>query len=147
MSETKARRCRECGIGKVRPLAKAGRAVRYKTFPQIEIPADIEIPTCDHCGTEWTNDSIGEQIDQALERIYRQALHDRAVRAIRLLTRHFTQHRLEDLLGLSPGYLSKVHAGDRDPSAELVAHLALLARDPERRVQELEEYWHQSTSE
>jgi tRNA A-37 threonylcarbamoyl transferase component Bud32 len=47
------RRCRECGKGYVKPLARAGRFARYKTFPRLEIPAHVEIPTCDRCSAEW----------------------------------------------------------------------------------------------
>ena len=49
--------------------------------------------------------------------------------------------RLESLLGLSKGYLSKLRAGDRDPSPELVSDLALIAHDPDGRIQELERFW------
>lgn len=49
--------------------------------------------------------------------------------------------KIERLLGLSPGYLSKILHEERIPSAELVSELALLARDPKNRLAELEEFW------
>jgi transcriptional regulator with XRE-family HTH domain len=57
------------------------------------------------------------------------------------ITTHIPQRRLEELLGLSRGYISKLRAGDRNPSPELVSDLALIARDPEGRLQELESLW------
>jgi hypothetical protein len=50
MSEFKPRRCRECGTGTIRPLAK--------------VPSTVAIPTCDHCGNEWINAETAEALDQ-----------------------------------------------------------------------------------
>jgi hypothetical protein len=44
--------CPDCGEGIVQPLAKAGRTRRGGQ----QIPADIKIPTCNHCGAEWMDD-------------------------------------------------------------------------------------------
>jgi transcriptional regulator with XRE-family HTH domain len=52
-----------------------------------------------------------------------------------------SQRKLELLLGLSQGYLSRLRAGKGAPSPELVSHLALIAHDPKVRLLELERYW------
>jgi hypothetical protein len=44
-------------------------------------------------------------------------------------------------LGLSQGYLSRIRAGQRQPSEELVSHLTLLARQPDKYVRRLERFW------
>ena len=55
---------------------------------------------------------------------------------------HISQRRLEKLLGLSQGYLSRLRRSDRAmPSRLLVSALAQLAVDPVRRIQELIEFW------
>jgi len=51
----------------------------------------------------------------------------------------------EDLLDLSRGYLSKVKHGKEKPSALLAALLALLARNPERRIGEVRNLWSTKT--
>jgi hypothetical protein len=51
------------------------------------------------------------------------------------------QKRVEQLLGLSQGYLSHVKASRHAPSPMLVAELVLLAKAPERRLKELEAFW------
>jgi hypothetical protein len=135
------RRCHACGEGRIRPLAKRGRRVRYKAIPSMEIPAEIAIPTCDKCGAEWLDHATAHAIDEALERRYRDILYEQARRALVVLVTHTTQGKLETILGLSHGYLSKIRSGNRVPSPELVSHLALLARDPKRRLHELEELW------
>ena len=62
------RRCHECGTGQVVPLAKAGRKERYKAL-MLEIPAHVEIPTCNNCGSEWMDPATARAIDQALKSV------------------------------------------------------------------------------
>lgn len=140
MKKRKEFRCVECGEGRVRPLAKAGRQTRHKTMT-LELPADLEVPTCDRCGAEWYDDTTAREVDEALEGIYRHELRERVRAAIDTLTEHVSQRKMERMLGLSHGYLSKLRNGAVDPSPELVGNLALLARDPKKRIRELIEYW------
>ena len=141
MSTKTERRCRHCSIGKVRPVAKGGRQGSYKNLAGLAIPAEIEIPTCDNCGAEWLDLTTSKRIDHALEKVYRGELRVRVRTAIETVIKAASQSRLESLLGMSQGYLSKLRSGARDPSPELVSQLALLASDPVKRVRELEEYW------
>ncbi len=137
----KNRRCHECGIGKVVPQARKGRFARYKTMPKLEIPADLPIPTCDNCGAEWLDEKTTQALDTALDNAFRTALRERAVKAIKKITSHISQRKLESLLGLSHGYISKLRTGGKNPSAELVSQLALISRDPDQRILELEKFW------
>lgn len=138
---TKVRRCHECGIGTVRQVAKKGRVARFKNMPSLEIPATIKIPTCDKCGAEWLDAKTSARIDSALEEVYRAELQKRVGQAMDAITAHVSQRKLEALLGLSQGYLSKLKSGEREPSAELVGNLALIAKDPTKRLRELERFW------
>ena len=87
MSTVKERRCHECGKGTVRPLAKPGRRERYKTMT-LEIPAGIEIPTCDNCGTEWMDEDTAERITRALAILYRERVHELVEAAILVLSEY-----------------------------------------------------------
>ena len=140
MKKRKEFRCAECGNGRVRPLAKAGRQTHHKTM-MLEIPAELEIPTCDTCSAEWFDDTAARKVDEVLDGIYRHELRERVRAAIDTLTEHVSQRKMERMLGLSHGYLSKLRNGTCDPSPELVGNLALLARDPQKRIRELGEYW------
>jgi hypothetical protein len=62
----KSFRCAECGVGTVRPLATAGRTMRHHSM-SVPVPADLRMPTCDHCGAEWVDEEVAVAIDQALE--------------------------------------------------------------------------------
>ncbi len=66
------RRCYECGDGTIKPMVKAGRTMRYKTVQEMEIPTDLEIPTCDKCGSEWIDDDTAKRLDAACEAKYQE---------------------------------------------------------------------------
>jgi hypothetical protein len=68
--ERKERRCRECGKGTIRLVAKPGRRTTYK-FLELDAPEHVAIPTCDHCGTEWHNDETAATFDEAMEQACR----------------------------------------------------------------------------
>jgi len=48
---------------------------------------------------------------------------------------------VERVLGVSPGYLSKLKLGRRSPSAEIVSALALVSASPKRRLAELDNFY------
>lgn len=141
MSQKISRKCHECGVGRLALVAKAGRTTPYRNIEALPIPADFEIPTCDHCGAEWYGEDIAEALDTVLERQYRLMLRSRIVAAIDVLMKHIASSRLENLLGLSRGYLSRLRNGDKDPSPELFSNLSLLAKNPSERLKELEDLW------
>ena len=68
-------------------------------------------------------------------------LRTRARIAVDILSHHISQRKLESLLRLSQGYLSRLRACVSNPSAELVANLAMLCQDPPTRLLELERFW------
>ena len=145
MSKLNAMRCPQCGTGTIRPVARRGRKMRHKTM-MLEVPAKIAIPTCDHCGEEWFDETTTEKVDAALEDLYRQQLCARARKAIDDMTEaHVSQRAVERALGISVGYLSKLRSGEKIPSPELVLNLAFIAKDPAKRVHEAEEFWSKET--
>jgi hypothetical protein len=137
----KSFRCAACGEGTVYPVAKAGRQARYRTLT-LPVPATLEIPTCDHCGTEWIGDTVAEALDTALDAEYRRRMRDLVTAAMdRLAESDIPKASVERLLGLAQGYLSHLTTtGDKTPSEALALDLALLAQDP-RRVRFVEELW------
>jgi NMD protein affecting ribosome stability and mRNA decay len=134
-------RCAQCGKGTVHPVASAGRREWYKTM-EVEVPADFSIPTCDHCGEEWLSVRQSQALDGVLETAYTAELVQLASQQLaKLAAAAIEQKRVEQLLGLSQGYLSHVKAGRHAPSPMLVTELVLLAKAPERRLKELEAFW------
>jgi hypothetical protein len=119
---------------------RAGRRTRYKTM-ELEIPKEVEIPTCDNCGAEWMDRQVARAIDEALEGVYREALRALWAEVIQKITAHTSMRRVEQVLGLSEGYLSKVTNGRSEPSAELIGNLGLIAKDVEPRLREISGLW------
>jgi hypothetical protein len=136
----KSFKCAQCGVGQVKPVAKVGRRAAFKHIPDLEVPATLELPTCEVCGTQWLDEESAELLDSALAEVYRRELSKKANAALRRLrAAKLRQWDLEPMLGLSPGYLSKVKTG-KDVSPMLAAVLVLLAEDPSR-VSELKNAW------
>jgi len=141
MSSDSALLCKQCGTRTVRPRTRPGRTTRYRNMAALAIPEDFPIPTCSRCRTEILDAETRARLAPFLLDEYRSALRRRVRRAIDTLSQHTSQRRLEMLLGLSQGYLSRLRSGAGNPSPELVSNLALLAKDPKARLPELERYW------
>ena len=139
--KTWPRKCPRCRGNTVRPRTRPGRTVQYRNMKALTVPADLPLPTCGRCHTEYIDAETAADIDGRLRQAYRLELYQRARQAIDVVTTHISQRQLELLLGLSQGYLSRLRAGAGIPSPELVSHLGLIAHDPTNRLVELERYW------
>ncbi len=117
----------------------------FRNFAALELPESLAIPTCTNCGEEWLDADTTEALERALSDAASKALTSLSIEAIAVLAEHSAQRDLENLLDLSHGYLSKVKHGKEKPSALLAALLALLARNPERRLGEIRNFWNTKT--
>ena len=144
MTSRRKRRCAECGARAVVGVARAGRLTMYKNL-ELEVPAHVVVPTCTSCGAEWIDDTAAKTLDEALESVYESKLRNRLDLALeRILSEEGSQVRVERILGVSPGYLSKLKRGRRNPSAEMVSALALVSANPKRRLAELDNFYNPS---
>jgi hypothetical protein len=133
--------CPACAMGRVAPRGGKGRVFPYKRLPAVEVADDFQIPTCDACGEMFIGAAVSKKLDVQLERRYLGLLAQTATAGIAKLSQHPRQQELEQLLGLSHGYLSKLRIGEEDPSPALVAELMTLAEKPQKRVVELRRHW------
>src|SRR5690349_9646384 len=98
MSEFKPRRCRECGEGTIRLLAKAGRKMPFRNLPALPVPSSFAIPTCDRCGNEWIDPRTAAALDDVLQAAYADELHKRFDAALeQILTLGVPQRKIEQL--------------------------------------------------
>lgn len=141
----KTMRCAECGEGTVRPVAGPGRRASFHFVPNLPVPDDLAIPTCDHCGAEWFDQEAAATFDAAMAVVLERELQDRARRLIDGILKDLTVAEAEWALGVSQGYLSRVRSGKRKPSIEFVHHLAELSTQPRQRLQFLEQFWNQAS--
>lgn len=133
--------CDACGCGLKMWPAGPGQTVRYRNLGKVPLPPQVAVPTCPRCLVRWIDADTASTLEPLLRPVYEAALRQRARESIDVLMQHKSQRQIERLLGLSQGYLSRLRAGASTPSAELVSHLALLAREPATRLAELEGYW------
>lgn len=133
-------KCPECGEGQVSPLARFGRRWRYRTIPDLPIPANLEIPTCSSCDADYIDLETAKRLDRALAPAYEEAMRRKATQSLDILAeRGIRQRNIEPLLGLSNGYLSKIRGG-KETSPPLVSILMLLASDPQL-IERLKKLW------
>ena len=141
MTRTTIRRCGQCGARAVVGVARAGRLTMYRNL-ELEVPAHVVVPTCAKCGAEWIDEAAAKALDEALERAYESKLRTRLDAALeKILSEEGSQARVERVLGVSPGYLSKLKLRKRSPSAEMVSALALVSTSPKRRLAELDNFY------
>jgi hypothetical protein len=145
MSQDSDLLCKQCGARSVSLLVRPGRSTKYRNMLALAVPDDFPVPTCGRCGAEQLDAVTRAALAPLLHEEYRRTLRLRVRRAIDTLSQHISQRRLELLLGLSQGYLSRLRSGSGNPSPELVSHLALIALDPKLRLTELERYWAEPT--
>ena len=120
-------------------IARKGRTQRYKNM-MLSLPADLELAECTSCHEGFVDERDASAMDDALETAYHEELRRRAIPLLDKLAKVLPQRRLETLLGLSVGHLSKIRSKEF-PSAALVTELALLAADPAAGVHRLEKFW------
>lgn len=131
--------CPSCNRGEIVMRAGPGRRMRYRHIPDLELPADLELPTCSACDQQWLDAEATRRLEVAMEESYRAELVHKAEKSIEALRKHLPQRELERLLGLSSGWLSKVKNG-KETSAPMAALLMLLAEQP-HRVDSLRRLW------
>jgi hypothetical protein len=125
----------------VRLRKRPGRTLAYRTLPALPLPEDVALPSCSRCKAEFLDKPAREALAPLLAQLYAAELRRRIQNAIVALTPVVSQRRMEDLLGLSAGYLSRLKAGAGTPSPALVLLLQQLAIDPITRLREMERIW------
>lgn len=135
------RHCPSCKTYTVTEQVVSTQGFAYRNLAHILLPADFTLPHCTTCNRLQLTPQASARLAQLLQLLYQTEIQQRARAAIDRLNQVTTQHRIEQLLGLSQGYLSRIRAGQRQPSEELVSHLTLLARQPDKYVRRLERFW------
>jgi hypothetical protein len=139
MREQKSTRCPHFRAKAVRGRPGAGRTTVYKTLPCLPLPSERLIPTCSRCRTLFlpTNQKTGA----LLHLLYVAELRQRTQLAISTLRDVRSLRKLERLLGVSQGYLSKLRVGTSNPSPELTLLLGLLASSPKPMLRRADTFW------
>jgi len=140
-TKMETRPCPSCERGTLMNRGGKGRCFPHRIFRELELPEDVELPTCDHCEKIIFNPKVAAAFDEGLSRAYQAQLSQIIAESLSALTPGFmTQQDLERSLGLSRGYISKLKGG-KESSPVIAGLLGLLSVDPQARLKELEELW------
>src|SRR3569832_185507 len=88
-------KCLSCGGNTVRPRARPGRTIQYKTIAALPLPADLTIPTCSRCRAEYVDAETAQRLDGILPALYLAELRRLTREAIKTLRPHISQRKLE----------------------------------------------------
>ena len=133
--------CCRCGASAVVKSTGVDRTIPYRTLPALPLPWDLVIACCKRCKSLFPEQSAPDELRLRLQALYVESLQSRIRTALAVLKQSISQRRLELLLGVSQGYLSRLKAGAGNPSSELVLLLALLSLDPARHLATLQQFW------
>lgn len=139
--ENKPTVCCRCGASAVVKSTGIDRTIPYRTLPALPLPSDLVIACCKRCKSLFPEQSAPDELRLRLQALYMESLQSRIRTALAVLKQSISQRRLELLLGVSQGYLSRLKAGAGNPSSELVLLLALLSLDPARHLATLQQFW------
>lgn len=121
------RRCVTCGKGTIAIRDAKGQTLPHRDAPAVTLARSCLVPMCDHCGEMLLDIAAVERLDDALETAYRAQRLGTLQGDLNeiLVTFRMQQQELEQLLGVSAGYVSKVIAGKKEASPLLVrlAHM------------------------
>ena len=131
--------CRNCEDGRMRPKDVSGLSFAYKDSPSVVMGASLEILTCDVCGDMRLDEETARALDIGLEESYKSDRLETQRAWIDAIGEHgLTQQELEQVLYVSPGYVSKLRT-TKVASGATFRLLYLLWRNPEREVRLLGE--------
>lgn len=98
------------------------------------MPSSLPLVECEKCGERYPSGPDTDTVAEALAVAYRDHLRGKLEAALKKLTASGTRlGEIEEELGLSAGYLSKVRKRV-EPSFQLVALLTLVADEPIRSM-------------
>jgi hypothetical protein len=133
--------CYFCGKGTIVPRNLRGSVLPYRDEREIPVEGDVFVPTCDGCGESLLDEDTSKALDAVLEPAYRRLRAERVQNELSsaLSALRITQGDLERLLGLSPGYVSKLLKGKRVAETSLYRFVHLLNANPKFGLRALAE--------
>ncbi len=120
-----------CG-GEIRPTNIRGERWPYRDAVDLLIDEDLFMPVCAACGEMMLDEGDSKRLDEVLQRAYEEHRHKATEQLIVCITRDFniTQGEIEQILGMSTGYISKVKRREKMLSAQAFRTLFMLSEEP-----------------
>jgi len=125
-------RCPACRANALKLRNLKGRAFSLRDEDELVLDVDLKAPACGACGEVFIKGAVQKKFSDALERLYLARKREAVVAFLAVTDErfHLPRHQWESLLGVSPGYLSRLLRERRVPSTSLEVVLRAVARDP-----------------
>ena len=136
--------CASCGKGVFRSIDVKGRTFAFRDERALELTQSIVLPVCTVCDEIRESESNAAALDALLEQTYHArhaAIANNLLR--RLLDLGWRQSEIEQAMGLSTGYLSKVLRGEKSLATSTLRLLIHLALHPRGTLQDLAQFFPQ----
>lgn len=132
--------CNECGARAVTVKTGPGRDYQYRRGFIMELPEELEVPTCDACGAMFINGALEDEVRALLKPEHDQSQASHVGFLIEVIRERtgLSNRKIEKACGLTPTYLSHVLAGRREASETLIGLLEAYAVCPSEAVRRLE---------
>lgn len=130
--------CASCGEGVFGPADVKGQIFAYREELALRLQESLTLQVCNVCGEIRLSEAGTHALSEALGRSY--AAHHCAVTTeavARLTGRGWRQVDIEQVMGLSTGYLSKALRGEKALSGSTLRHLIHLSRRPRSALEDL----------
>lgn len=129
----KAFLCPDCRLGRVALRAVSGRRAMVFRGLEVELPASLELGTCDHCLTYTVTSDQEAAFEEAVQQSLLSWQRDRAAQMVdEVCTRHkLTRQQLASALGITPSHLSHICSGSKPASTTLLRLLAVFRALPD----------------
>lgn len=131
--------CRHCGFA-LKRLPGLGRYIQYRQLANLAVPPRMELPTCVRCRRPDPQAADDPAVRAELARQYRHELQRLAGIVLERAACSTSMRRIEGLIGVSQGYLSRLRHGQGTPGEALLVLLHLLGQHPEL-LAEVEGFW------
>lgn len=136
--KTKAVRCGACGKGIFKPTNVNGQSFPHRDEPAVLLTVDIMIPVCTACGEMRETMAHAAALDAALEPVYQERRAAMTAEYVqRLVSAGWYQGEIEQAMGLSTGYMSKVLRGEKLLAGSTLRQLIHVALHPRQALRDL----------
>lgn len=126
--------CQECLTGHLQLHRGTGRTFEVRKGLSLELPDDLDVPTCDVCHEMSFNgamlQSVAARLHQEVATLQRKHVGF-LIESIKAQAGDCTMREIEHACGVTPTYLSHVQRGTKEASDVLIGLLEAFAIHPE----------------
>jgi hypothetical protein len=126
-------RCLACRQDSVTVVELKGRNFDVRDEYNLRFDESMCVPCCAKCGELFVRGPASRRFNAVLERLYADRKRAAVEAFVSVIDHDFSdvpRHRWEEVLGVSPGYVSRLQKGSRNLSGPLEVLMRGLTRSP-----------------